>query len=226
MPQDSPKTLTRRDSLITLAVTATGLMIPRAALAQDTSQLLMGSDVCSLVPETTEGPYYVADRMIRSDIREDRDGQPLLMRMQVVDPRCAPIEGARVDIWHCDAQGTYSAFGDGRGETFLRGTQMADARGVVEFTTIYPGWYPGRTVHIHFKVYLDAQTLLTGQIFFDDGNSEAIYASDPAYARSDRRRVVNRNDGIARRAGEASVATLSRGQNAYLAQLIVGVRDG
>ena len=131
MTQDSPKTLTRRDSLITLAVTATVLMIPRAALAQDTSQLLMGSDVCSLVPETTEGPYYVADRMIRSDIREDRDGQPLLMRMQVVDPRCAPIEGARVDIWHCDAQGTYSSFGDGRGETFLRGTQMADARGVV-----------------------------------------------------------------------------------------------
>ena len=88
---------------------------------------------------------------------------------------CAPIKDAVVDIWHCDAGGVYSGFEAGEGERFLRGTQVTNADGIAEFTTIYPGWYQGRTVHIHAKVHLDSQTVLTTQLFFDDAVSAQVY---------------------------------------------------
>lgn len=221
-------THTRRQALVAIAATSGAALMPRALLAQ-TSGLLVGAEVCALTPEVTEGPYYVDPGLVRSDITEGRAGVPTILRMQVVDAACAPAEGARVDVWHCDAQGVYSGFGGGdvgqesEGETFLRGTLFADAAGVVEFTTIYPGWYQGRTTHVHFKVFLDERTVLTGQVFFPDALSEWLYENAPAYLRDGTRDTLNADDGIAAQATRASYATVAEGDGAYLAQLVVGV---
>ena len=226
-----PHSFSRRGALTAIAVTATGAMLPRRTLAQDTSAtLISGSDVCQIMPEVTEGPYYLDPDLVRADIREDRSGVPMRLRMQIVDAACAPMEGARVDVWHCDAQGVYSGFGGGDAgqtsaatDTFLRGTQMSDARGIVEFRTIYPGWYRGRTVHVHYKVFLDENTVLTGQIFFPDALSAYLFANVPAYVREGERDTVNSNDGIAAEAGALSHAAITEADADYLAQLIVGV---
>ena len=126
------------------------------------------SDICVLTPEQTEGPYYLPLDLLRQDITEGRPGLPLRLRIAVVDVNgCSPLPDAAVDIWHCDAQGYYSGFtgypgGDADPEagagveegTFLRGVQTTNADGIAEFQTIYPGWYTGRTVHIHMKVHV------------------------------------------------------------------------
>ncbi|MBF9035772.1 protocatechuate dioxygenase [Rhodobacterales bacterium HKCCE2091] len=224
--------LTRRGALTGIAVTATGLALPQALPAQ-TGYLLPDTGVCALMPETTEGPYYLSDMLVRRDIREDRDGVPVLLRLQVVDPACRPLPEARVDVWHCDAQGIYSSFGGSEpgqdseaGETFLRGTQVADETGVVEFDTIYPGWYRGRTTHIHYKVWLDEARVLTGQIFLPDALSQYLYENAGAYLRDSNRDTLNGNDGIAARATYASYANVKEEETRYLVQLIVGVSPG
>lgn len=224
--------LSRRQALTTIAVTATGALMPRAVFAQgaDQSVLLPVADVCMLTPEVTEGPYYLDADLVRRDIREDREGVPVSLRMQVVDAACLPVGGARVDLWHCDAQGVYSSYGGGeagqesaRGETFLRGTQIADDRGIVEFATIYPGWYRGRTTHMHYKVFLDEQNVLTGQIFFPDALSEYLYENAQDYLRDSERDTINGNDNIAAQATHASFASVKEETEGYLVQLIVGV---
>jgi protocatechuate 3,4-dioxygenase beta subunit len=104
---------------------------------------------------------------------------------------CEPIQNAVVDIWHCDAEGSYSE----PGETYLRGAQVTNADGIVEFTTVYPGWYPGRTVHIHGKVHLDKQTVLTTQFYFDDTVSAHVFVDDP-YPGESNRDGFNQTDGL------------------------------
>lgn len=154
--------------------------------------------------------------------------------MQVVDAACKPKPGSRVDIWHCDAAGLYSNYsGQGddlehptttEGETFLRGTQMADERGIVNFTSIYPGWYRGRTAHVHFKVFLENNNVLTGQIFFPDALSEFIYQNVPPYSeRAVQRDTLNDGDFIAKQASRASFASVKEEDETYLVSLIVGV---
>jgi len=165
---------------------------PTATPAEDFD----ASATCAVTPELTEGPYYVDLDSIRSDITEDRTGTPLLLALRVRDAAsCEPIENAVVDIWHCDAVGVYSGFESGAGETFLRGTQVTNSDGVVRFKTIYPGWYRGRTVHIHAKVHLDRRSVLTTQLFTDRAFDDRIYAATP-YAQHTGRDVYNENDGI------------------------------
>ena len=130
---------------------------------------------CTLTPELTEGPYYFDADAVRSDIRAGRDGTELRLAVRVRDADCSPLANAVVDIWHCDAAGGYSTEDD----PFLRGAQVTNRDGIVEFTTIYPGWYRGRTVHIHAKVHLDASTVLTTQLFFDDAVSATVYEREP-----------------------------------------------
>jgi protocatechuate 3,4-dioxygenase beta subunit len=173
------------------------------------SDLFEDAASCRLTPELTEGPYYFDVDSIRSDIREDREGTPLRLALRVRDAEsCEALENAVVDIWHCDANGTYSGFeaastgppgGPGSGptddETYLRGAQATNSEGVVRFKTVYPGWYRGRTTHIHVKVHLDKQTLLTTQLFFDEKVNEAVYATKP-YSENTGRDVFNDGDGI------------------------------
>lgn len=227
-----PAPLSRRRVMTLLAVTAAGgAMVPRAAFAAgEGAALIEAANVCVIVPEVTEGPYYFDPALVRRDITEGRPGLPTLVRLQVVDAACQPIGGARVDIWHADATGVYSGYArqtggtDTTGETFMRGTQTSDDSGVVEFQTVYPGWYPGRTPHIHFKVFLDEANVLTGQIFFPEDVSDAVYAGVAPYnQRGAARDTRNAGDGIARQAGDASVADVSTIEDGYLVALIVGV---
>lgn len=192
---------------------------------------LISTKVCSLMPETTEGPYYIDPKLVRRDMTEGRPGIPLSMQLQVVTADCRPVGGARVDIWHCDAEGNYSGFAgqgsdarlDTVGQTFMRGTQTTDGNGVVSFDTIYPGWYRGRTTHIHYKIFLDRKTVLTSQIFFPDALSEYIYEKAPAYRRSSRRDTLNRGDGIAAAVGEGAQCMIREQRDRYVAALVVGI---
>jgi len=216
MPQ-----ITRREAMGLLAVTvAGGALLPRSAFAQES---LMDADVCVIVPEVTEGPYYFDPALLRADITEGRPGLPMTLQMQVVDQGCTPIADARIDVWHCDADGIYSGYNGYEGETFMRGTQMSDADGMVTFSTVYPGWYRGRTTHIHFKVFLNETTVLTGQIFFPDEVSERVYATVAPYTTHTNRDTFNNEDGIAQQAGAASVASVEQTAEAYTAKLVVGV---
>lgn len=147
--------------------------------------------LCTLFPQAVEGPYYFDPKLIRANITEGRPGLPMQLLLKVIDSgTCTPIAGAHVDIWHADARGIYSGYanqGDShdlstKSETYLRGIQMTSADGTASFRSIYPGWYPGRTPHIHVKVFLDALTLVTGQIYFEDAESVRIYREYQPYA--------------------------------------------
>jgi protocatechuate 3,4-dioxygenase beta subunit len=152
-----------------------------------------GARRCNLTAEQTEGPFYFDVDRIRSDIREGHEGAELRLGIRVRSaPECEPLANAVVDVWHCDAGGSYSE----PGETFLRGAQVTNRDGVAEFTTVYPGWYPGRTIHVHAKVHLDKQTVLTTQLYFDDTFSARVFTDDPAYPGESNRDAFNANDGL------------------------------
>lgn len=202
------------------------------ASARQTAALLQGADVCAIIPEVTEGPYYFDPTLDRTNITEGRPGIPLRVRLQIVDADCSAIEKARVDIWHCDATGVYSGYpnqGDDRttdttGQTFMRGTQFADESGLVEFETVYPSWYSGRTTHIHFKVFIEENVVLTGQIFFPDALSEYIYLNVAPYKdRARARDTLNANDSIAAQSTRAAFAFIKELDEEYLAAMIIGV---
>lgn len=140
--------------------------------------------VCQLLPTSTAGPFPSRELLDRRDIHEGYPGHPLRLGIRVVDASCQPIPNATVDIWHTDATGDYSSYDDsgtgkdeGEGSTFCRGVQTSDANGIVEFETIYPGWYEGRAVHIHVTVYVEGESVRTGQLYLDENVSERIFAT-------------------------------------------------
>jgi protocatechuate 3,4-dioxygenase beta subunit len=159
--------------------------------------------MCDATRPATQGPFWLDDTLERSDIRTDpsdgtaRPGVPLRLRLKVVrsDADCAPAAGVQVDLWQCDAGGLYSDDPGGGtvGGRFLRGYQVADGSGAVEFTTIYPGWYPGRTIHVHYRVRTfaagTATTDFASQLYFDDAISDQVLATAPYDARGPRDRT-------------------------------------
>ena len=169
---------------------------------------------CVLTPEQTEGPYYIEDSLVRRDVTENRDGSPLELRLSVQDSSsCEPIEGATVEIWHCDAEGVYSGVETGTDETFLRGAQRTDAAGLATFDTIFPGWYQGRAVHIHVKVHVGGNEVHTGQLYFEDADAAAVYGQEP-YAARGQSSTPNSADGIYAQGGDSSLVKLGRGRRA------------
>jgi protocatechuate 3,4-dioxygenase beta subunit len=182
------------------ATAAAGEAEPTALTAADFAAL----GTCLLTPEQTEGPFYLAGDMVRRDITEGRTGHPLRLGIRVVDAGCEPVPGALVDVWHCDVDGDYSGFADGAGSaddaaegtSFLRGSQVANDDGIVEFATIYPGWYTGRTVHVHVKAHLDGTTVLTSQLYFPEDVTDDVHAAAP-YASHGTRDTRNEDDAIA-----------------------------
>lgn len=221
--------LDRRRLLQTLALAPVGAALPNALQAQAMRAGLVAGNVCLLAPELTEGPFYLDPALLRSDITEGRPGTPLALRLQVVTADCAPIPGARVDVWHCDAAGAYSGVRNGQGgpdstgQTYLRGTQTTDASGIAQFQTIYPGWYPGRAVHVHYKVILPSDAVLTSQMFFGDATSRQIYAADAAYAGRGTPDVPHGADRIARSAGDGALGAVEVLGGVLTASLVVGV---
>jgi protocatechuate 3,4-dioxygenase beta subunit len=167
--------------------------------------------VCVLTPQAVEGPYYFDPSLVRPDITEGRPGAAMKLTLKIVEfGSCRPLANARVDVWHADAGGVYSGYarqGDNRdistkGQTYLRGTQVTDSNGLVTFETIYPGWYPGRTPHIHVKAFLDRTTLLTGQIYFPDDLTARLYRDRDPYALRPNPDTTNAIDGIFRQGQE------------------------
>jgi protocatechuate 3,4-dioxygenase beta subunit len=201
---------TRRGSLVRLggflatAVGAAGLKIETSDGAGPAA-VASGAVTCVLTPEQTEGPYYIANEALRRNITDGRPGTPMWLRAVVVNAStCKPIKGAAVDIWHADASGVYSGFGSGAGNrTFMRGIQRTNAKGLALFRTVFPGWYQGRTVHIHVKVHLGGNVLHTGQLYFPDTVTDAVYRKAP-YASRPNRDVRNAGDSIYRNGGKRS----------------------
>lgn len=192
-----------------------------AALAAAARSQVPAALSCVVRPRQTEGPFFVDESLNRSDIRSDpRSGQttagvPLHLTFRVSrlsDGNCAPLTGARVDVWQCDAEGRYSdvrGFGyraSTAGVQFLRGYQVTDVNGAVQFLTIYPGWYFGRAVHVHFKIRssgaMGVAHEFTSQLYFDERLTERVYARQP-YAQRPQRWLRNADDALYRDGGPA-----------------------
>ena len=187
---------------------------------------------CEASPRQTEGPFYFDIGEMRREITEGKPGTSLLVALRFVAAgSCEPIRDVFVDIWHTDAAGQYSGYpgqGDDRadtsGETFLRGRQVTDAEGQVEFETIYPGWYPGRTVHIHFRAFTSEGRLIASQLYFPDEVSDDVFESEPYSARGPRG-TRNTNDSVGRNdtALQALTGKLTSTGDGYVVSLTVGV---
>ena len=228
--------------------TSTGETVsPEATTTKDLTSLFENSGTCTLTASTTQGPYYFDADKIRTDVREDRAGKRLRVAFKLQDSEtCKPVPNAVIEIWHCDADGLYSGAeaqsggasggggqpgGGGQDLTpaddkrYLRGAQVANADGIVEFTTIWPGWYRGRTTHIHVMVHVSNQRVLTTQVMFDEKLNSAVYAAQP-YAAHSGRDTFNDNDSIYR---SEKLMTVKEDGDGYLGTLVLNAdsdRDG
>jgi protocatechuate 3,4-dioxygenase beta subunit len=199
-----------------------------------------GIPSCVVVPELTEGPYYVDENLERADIRVDTaTGKPIdgaALRLdwvvsQVDGAACNPIEGVIVDVWHCDGVGVYSdvnAQGSNTtGHDFLRGYQKTDPAGKASFTTIYPGWYQGRAVHVHFKIRTDPSAAVgfvaTSQLFFDDAFSAKVFATG-VYAAKGAPDTPNASDGIYGQSGGTTLLSVEPDGDGYKSTFEIAVQ--
>lgn len=168
---------------------------------------------CEVTCAATLGPCY-AKTLERKDISEGHDGLPVRLALLVVDEACAPVAGATVDIWHCAPEGLYSGddasdfctSGDAtaRAARWFRGVQTSDAKGRVDFDTCFPGWYSGRTIHIHFTVRVNGTEYVTSQFVFDDALDDEIIATQPLYGTRGKRDTTNTSDNVV--GGEADIS--------------------
>ncbi|AMY71043.1 hypothetical protein [Frigidibacter mobilis] len=251
--------MTRRSAIAALAA---GTILPisglvRPALAFDAQQALQTEAFldetfggrCMVAAEAVEGPYYIDERIVRSDIRDDQPGLRLELDFQIVNANayCRPVPGAVVSIWHCNALGEYSGylyqlpdappdftlmdpatghFPPRGAERFLRGVQTADAEGRVRFTTIFPGWYRPRVTHLHMRVYLSDTASLTTQLYFPDSLSTAVYSSSEAYVKRGPSPFNIGNDPIRAQSGlvgGSDIMSLTMGEDGVLrGQQIIG----
>ena len=200
-------------------------------VSKATSAPAVGEDLCVLTAKQTEGPFFIASPM-RSDIREDRKGKQLDLELQVVDAeKCTPVEGAVVELWHCDAEGGYSGYPEeyahdpfstmmyvGNGEThveavnekrYLRGAQKTDADGIAKFTTIVPGWYEPRAPHIHFKVLFEDKAQLASQFYLDPKFSDKVFMSTEPYSKFGASPYTIANDPVVHNYPDASGLVLN-----------------
>ena len=186
------KRLSRREALGMIGVAGaaaslgcgSGASSPTATSNPTTGSSGTGaSSGCAVTPTETIGPYPSLTNFIRSDIREGKSGLPVALTILVVNTNnsCSPVANAAVDIWQCDADGHYSEYAqagyNGSGQTFLRGIQMTDASGRVNFTTVFPGWYQGRATHIHVEVKVNNSVAKISQIAFPESVTAAVYAT-------------------------------------------------
>jgi protocatechuate 3,4-dioxygenase beta subunit len=221
---------TRRGSLVRAGgvlgtLVGAGIWKPDFSEGAGPDAVASGEISCVLAPEQTEGPYYIPNEAVRRNITERRPGTTLLLRAFVVNAStCRPIKSAAVDVWHADAAGVYSGFGEGsNNRTFMRGVQRTNAKGLALFRTVYPGWYPGRTVHIHVKVHLGGNVVHTGQLYFPDAVTDAVYRTAP-YSSRPNRSTRNSDDAIYRNGGKRSqLAVRKSSGGVYVATITMGV---
>ncbi|WP_105971572.1 intradiol ring-cleavage dioxygenase [Streptomyces geranii] len=247
-----PTAIGRRTVLIATGATAATLAVAAAVPESstptaDTTAPVAAAAVCTLTKEMTEGPYYLDGQLVRADIHETKTGIPLKLTLTVVDDdTCAPLSNALVEIWHCDALGEYSGFVGNNGHsepdngTFLRGGVLTNSSGVAAITSVYPGWYRGRCVHIHLKVHTNVtltsdgsftggRELHTGQLFFDETITAKVAALS-TYAANTVTRTTLAQDSIYDEGGAASglltlTALGSSTSAGYAGTLTVGVES-
>src|SRR5262245_5813868 len=237
----------RREMLRTFGLGSAGLLFGLSPFLNRAPDLESGalaadSPACVVRPQQTEGPYFIDEKLNRADIRaEPSDGYmrpvaPLRLAFHVsrIDSStCISLSGAIVDIWHCDAGGAYSdvhdqnAGFDTRGKKFLRGYQTTNAGGITEFLTIYPGWYAGRAVHIHFKIRTGGTSRggseFTSQLYFDESVTDQVHKTAPYNSKS-RRRTLNENDFAFRQGGKELLLVPSKSSQGYLAKFDIGLK--
>ena len=236
------RAFTRRDLVKLFGLPGAALSARAGAQPVPAAATLAQQD-CIAQPQQTEGPYFVDDSLQRSDVRLDprtgrvSQGAPLTLRFvvsRVTDQAaCAVLPGAQVDVWHCDAAGLYSDVLDKRvdttGQRFLRGHQRTDANGLVEFQTIYPGWYPGRAVHIHFKVRVPGAAgrtdEFTSQLYFDDELTTRVHAREP-YSAKKGQRLLNARDMIFREGGAQLMLPAVEAGDGYTATFRLAMQPG
>jgi protocatechuate 3,4-dioxygenase beta subunit len=218
--------ITRRRSLAAFGGFAAAILGWEAQASDGAGPAGVASGVvkCVLAPEQTQGPYYIPGAKVRRNITEGRPGTPLALRTTVVDAStCKPIKGASVDVWHADALGAYSGVGQDVGKTFMRGIQKTAANGLATFKTVYPGWYQGRTVHIHVIVHIGGNIVHTGQLYFPDALTDTAYKKAP-YTSRGARDTRNANDSVYRNGGKSSLlAVHGDGAGGYAASIVMGV---
>jgi protocatechuate 3,4-dioxygenase beta subunit len=238
--------LSRREAFKLLGIGGAAFLVAYASPTETSTLLSMNPPTvgtaldCVVRPELTIGSHFVDDQLNRSDIRYDplednvSPGTPLILNIGVFDAasnRCAPLKGARVDVWHCDAMGVYSGVIEHvfntRGQQFLRGYQLTDADGRVQFQTIYPGWYSGRTVHIHFTIRTKTPTSrayqFTSQLFFRDAVTDLVHSKKP-YKKKGERDTRNRDDSIFKMGGNQLLLNVrGDGAGGYVASINIGL---
>ena len=239
--------MNRRKLLALLGAAGLNVMSGHSASKSDEKEEAQKIFSCKPTPQQTEGPYFVDEHLHRADIRYEpsdgsvKEGAPLTLQMHVFSvgkTGCKPLPRAVVDIWQCDAQGVYSDVVDLNfntlGKKFLRGYQETDAEGRVQFLTIYPGWYPGRTVHIHFKIRTDQKVMrayeFTSQFYFDDSVTDRVH-EHAAYAARQKKsarlsRTKNEEDSIFRNGGKQLILKVVKTDNGYAGSFDVGLQMG
>ncbi|MBD2800542.1 intradiol ring-cleavage dioxygenase [Xenorhabdus sp. M] len=211
-----------KQASVTGAVFSLLPLMPAGALASSSSQSKKGIDVgvCEMTPEEMSGPYFINNKLLRRNITEDEQGIPLLLTMKIIDSAtCKPLDDVFIDIWHCNAMGKYSGWkyinpdlkaltgeigsiSRTDESTFLRGAQRTDKEGIVRFTTIFPGFYANRALHIHVSARSanvqkrqDDKFYFVGQIYFPEGVSKEVMAND-MYSPREIKRLKNEEDHI------------------------------
>ena len=235
---DDPYNPTRRRLLRDLTGAGIGVagagVLGRELLVGDSEVADAATPSCTLSPEVTQGPYYLDLDKIRRDVTEGKSGLRLDLRIKVVNAStCKALEDVAVEIWHADAGGTYSGFSQEgtAGKTYLRGVQLTGESGVAQFHTIYPGWYPGRAIHIHMKAhvggraagrtYKGGRTAHTGQLFFNDSVSDRVVRLSPYSGRSGTR-LRNSEDSIYHEAGSGALLRLRRRKASTIRKGLIG----
>lgn len=226
----------RNEFLKGLGIVSAGALIPFKSMADNKPT------ACSLIPAEIEGPFPTKQLSssgiyFRKNIIEDRAGTRLNVKLKIIGvENCLPMEGLFVDIWHCDKDGVYSSYavaqnpGGLASTTWLRGYQVTDANGEVEFETIFPGWYNGRICHIHFQIQntITENTFADGRISqftFDIATKNAIYAANPAVYTKGNDPMALSGDNVFNDGYSLQICTLTpnSGINGYDAYLEVGV---
>lgn len=210
------------------------------AVSGELASMLSGCTVCRLWAEQEEGPYHREAQPERRDVVEDREGVALQLGIRLARGGSPPPGGAVVEIWQCDALGRYSGFPPPdsssvvtaataprtayvQDQTFLRGRQRTDAQGMVEFRTIYPGWYPGRTVHIHFMVHTEGR-VLTSQLYFPEEISDEVLARPP-HSNRPGRDTTNDSDEIFPTGGDPALLDVVEAADGYRAAICLELPD-
>jgi protocatechuate 3,4-dioxygenase beta subunit len=160
--------------------------------------------VCMVLGKKTEGPCTEAADQVRKDISEGYSGIPMRLALRFLDASCKPLVGAKIKVWHTHLAGSYSGNTPNNAmclkdqadskKHYFRGAQTTDAGGVVAFDSCFPGWYPGRTIHIHITVTLQGKSF-TSQVIFDQALTDDIFTTHAEYKKFGKPDTKNTNDG-------------------------------